>query len=577
MTIASQERTATQKTIWTRFVLSWFVGSMGAYLLASFFFNFYPFRYQFVVLTLFFQLFCGITVFLFLPEIPQKLQYETHNNDPLAILTLFIGFALSLTAVILAWQFPGLFSRKILFMESAKLPLFIALSLVSLGLSVLVLKRIHENGFAERLKQTRFFRFVRENLLGLLLAMFFLFTYLIFAETINFPRFRTLDLYFDTDISEWLARLTATAPQNVSTVRAVHPAILLFLRPLVWFISIFLNGDRLHAVFLMNALAGATCVLLTCFIVKRASGNTAYALIMASLLGVSAAHLLLSSMLESYIYSALALLFFIFLIQNEHTELRFTIPAGILVFGVTVTNLIQTCILYFFKQPRLKAMIQYVAVVVFISAGLNLLQTWMYPNAGSLFRRSSVEREQYYVLNPFEASWRSVGRFSLIARAIPLYGVVAPTPFILTEELGMDVPNFRTYEIQLREFHVAGYRGLADFTVKVWIMILGVASVLFLVRLFKTPRQVLFPLSLFLCLGFNFSLHLIYGDDPMLYSPDWVYALILFVALAFQRWADLRWFQLVMIAFLILLIITNLGLIHQIMNVSAPFYSRALP
>ena len=66
------------------------------------------------------------------------------------------------------------------------------------------------DGSLERLKQTRFFKFTQENLPGLLLAIFFLLTYLIFAESINFPGFRTLDQFFDTDISEWLARLTAT-------------------------------------------------------------------------------------------------------------------------------------------------------------------------------------------------------------------------------------------------------------------------------------------------------------------------------------------------------------------------------
>ena len=49
--------------------------------------------------------------------------------------------------------------------------------------------------------------------------------------------------------------------------------------------------------------------------------------------------------------------------------------------------------------------------------------------------------------------------------------------------------------------------------------------------------------------------------------------IILFVAFAFQRWADRRWLQLVVMVFLILLINTNLGLIYQIMDVSAPFYS----
>jgi hypothetical protein len=576
MSIASQESTLTPRIIGTRFVLLWSMGNIGAYFLTSFFSNFYPLPYQFVVLSLLFQFLCGIGAFLFFSEIDSGPEAEKYN-DPFAIFTLFVAFALSISALVISWQFPGLFHRRILFMASSMLPLYLLLSLISLGVTTLLLKTMSWEGFFERLKRTQFFKFVRENLLGILLSIFLLFTYFIFAESINFPQFRTLDLYFDTDISVWIQRLTVTTRQDVSMVRAVHPAILIFLRPTVWLISIFLHGDRLHALFIMNALAGASCALLAWLIVKRASDNTPYALIMASLLGASASHLLLSSMLETYIYSALAILFFIFLIQNENTSLKFTVPAGIVVFGITITNLIQTCILYFLQYPRLKVMIKYVLLVVLITAMLNLLQAWIYPQAKSLFLPSNLFFEQRYVLNPFDFSWRSAGRFSLIARAIPLYGVVAPTPFVLTEELGMDVPNFRTYQILLGEFLVAGYRGLADITVKLWIVLLGIAGILFLLDLFKSPKQALFPLSLLLCIGFSFSLHLVYGDDPVLYSPNWVYALILFVALALKRWADQRSLQLSLIIFLVMLMSTNLGLISQIMEVSAPFYGQTLP
>jgi len=449
------------------------------------------------------------------------------------------------------------------------------LSLISLGTSVIFLKTANWGKFSQWLKQNQFFKFTQENLLGILLAIFFLFTYFVFSETINFPGFRTLDQYFDMDISEWLARLVPQhSLQDIRGLRAVHPAILIFLRPLVWFISIFLRGDRLHAVFIINALAGAACVLLTWLIIRRSSKDTTYALLIASLLGASNSHLLLSSMLETYIYSALALLLFILLIQSEHTSLKFTVPAGILVFGITVTNLIQTCILYFFKYPRIKVIIKYVLMVVFITAALNLLQVWLYPNTKLFFIPSNLLHEQLYVSNPLDSSWRTAGRFALIARAIPLYGMVAPTPFVLTKELGAEFPNFRSYQILLGEFHVAGYRGIADIAVKFWIMILAIAGILFIVDVFKSPKQVLFPLSLVLCLGFSFSLHLVYGDDPMLYSPNWVYALVLFIGLTFQRWADRKWLQVLLIIFLVLLMNTNLRLIYQIMDVSAPYFSK---
>jgi len=425
----------------------------------------------------------------------------------------------------------------------------------------------------EELRKNPFLLFIQANLPGILLAIFFLATYLIFAESINFPDVRTVDQFFDMDISDWLARFAMASPQGVNMVRAVHPAVLLFLRPWVWFLALFLHQDRVQAVFLMNALAGSGCVFLTWLITKRASGNTAYSLLFASILGASSAHLLLSSMLETYIYSALALLLFFLLIQNGNTSLMFTVPAGVLVFGITITNIVQTCILYFLKSPRIKVIIKYVLMVLFVTALLNLLQVWLYPgNAKSLFVPSNLLNEQKYRFDPFEFSWRTMGRFHLMARAILLYGIAAPTPFILTQELGVDYPNFRTFQISGGEFHVAGYTGLADITVKFWIIILLIAGIIFIFNGLKHPEQMSLSMGLLLCLGFNLGLHMVYGDDPLLYSPNWVYALVLFVAFSLQKWADHKWLHLALAVFLVLLMSTNLTLIHQIMKASALFY-----
>ena len=83
-----------------------------------------------------------------------------------------------------------------------------------------------------------------------------------------------------------------------------------------------------------------------------------------------------------------------------------------------------------------------------------------------------------------------------------------------------------------------------------------------------------FSIGLVLCLGFSLALHTVYGDDPLLYSPNWVYALVLLVALSLQKWADHKWLQITMIVFLSLMMIANLSLIHQIMSVALPYYGK---
>jgi len=120
---------------------------------------------------------------------------------------------------------------------------------------------------------------------------------------------------------------------------------------------------------------------------------------------------------------------------------------------------------------------------------------------------------------------------------------------------------------------VAGYSGLADVTAKVWMLVLVAAFILFVLGWFGKQKPAL-ALGLLVCIGFNFAMHVAYGDDPMLYSPDWVYALLLFVAFSFGRFADRKWLQALFSVFLVLVMIVNLNLIRQIMEVSAPFYGH---
>src|SRR6266496_842136 len=131
MGIAEQESASSTKVAWARFVVFWFVGNILAYFLTGFFSNFYPALYQFILLSFLFQFLFGIGAVLFLNEVGQSTQAEKYN-DPFAILTLLIALALSLIAVIISWQFPGLFYRHILFMESSRLLLFVLLALISL-------------------------------------------------------------------------------------------------------------------------------------------------------------------------------------------------------------------------------------------------------------------------------------------------------------------------------------------------------------------------------------------------------------------------------------------------------------
>lgn len=545
-------------------------GVVPAYFLTNYFSILYDDSFSFILLCLFFQILGGIACWLLSKNGFFRFNWRTHW---LTVLVLAAAASLPVSTLAISLQFPGLFNQRLVFVEPSLLPLFFGLAVLSTSFVIWLTSSLEKSAVTELHEDNWIIRFVRGNRAGIILAVLFFFVYFASAQSLNFPGRYTRDQYFEADISDWIVRLTAHPTEEQLPVRAVHPAVLLFLRPLVWLLSVPLNGDRLQAAFMLSAMAGSGSVFVTWLIVKRRTGNTNFSLLSASILGASASHLLLGSMLESYIFSAFALISFCFLMQSNRTSLNYSVPAGMLIFGITVTNLAQACILYFFKVLRIETILKFVTLVAAITLALHLVQTRLYPNS-RLMTASSLARERIYSFDPFGPAWQTIGRINLTARAILLYGVVAPEPFILSEELGATTPNFRTYRMGIAELYVAGYKGLADITVKSWFLILLLAIIQFLANTFKSPRTMTFHLSLLFCLGFNIVLHVLYGDDPMLYSPNWVYALVLLVSASFEKWADNRWLQVGAIAFLALMMYTNLGLIHRIMSVSLPFYGR---
>jgi len=72
-----------------------------------------------------------------------------------------------------------------------------------------------------------------------------------------------------------------------------------------------------------------------------------------------------------------------------------------------------------------------------------------------------------------------------------------------------------------------------------------------------------------LILLFNFALHLRYGKDIFLYSTNWTYAIILFLSLAWKELANKKWFQIVLLVFIALLMVNNSRLIFTMLSTSA--------
>jgi hypothetical protein len=319
-----------------------------------------------------------------------------------------------------------------------------------------------------------------------------------------------------------------------------------------------LKGDKLAAAFVLTAFAGALCIFLAWYFVKRMVGNPLYALLIASLLGASAAHLVFGSLIETYIFLAAVTLAFLVLLLKDQ-PLFVLIITGTLSFGITITNFIQTAIAFIFVRRTFIQWVIYGLIVGALVIPLTLLNNFIYPDSQPyFFVPSSFTAEADNTFVP------SMERGRAVLRVMFLHSVVAPDPLILDEEIPfLKVWIFKADSLLVSKYATAFGKSAALF----WLGLMLLGGFLFLKNLKKRDNR--FSFAFIFILLFNFILHLQYGKDIFLYSTNWTYAVILFPALAWEELADKRWFQIILLVFIALLLANNSRLIFTMLSTSA--------
>lgn len=150
-------------------------------------------------------------------------------------------------------------------------------------------------------------------------------------------------------------------------------------------------------------------------------------------------------------------------------------------------------------------------------------------------------------------------------RAFFFHNVAAPTPILYDK----DIPfiQFRFFKPEIDELSQYDLP-IQNVTAWAWLGLLIFAGVLFLLNIKKNPHLRL-SIALMGCMALNMGLHLRYGKELFLYTPNWTYALILLLGLAWQRVHDHKWFQMILVLFLSLLIWNNGILLLSILKILA--------
>ena len=228
--------------------------------------------------------------------------------------------------------------------------------------------------------------------------------------------------------------------------------------------------------------------------------------------------------------------------------------------GITYTNFAQNVIALFTVKPNIKQMIRFVASVVVLLVLLTLLNNLLYPDAHPFFFIPSTlqaEQQNLFPLNPL--------RIQALTRAFFFHNVAAPSPILFDK----DIPfiQFRFFKPEINE--LSQYvLPIQNITSQAWLGLLIFAGILFLSNIKKNPHLRL-SIALMGCMALNMGLHLRYGKELFLYTPNWTYALILLLGLAWGRVHDHKWFQAVLLVFLSLLIWNNGILLLSILDVLA--------
>ncbi|MBC7875782.1 MAG: hypothetical protein H7Y59_01310 [Anaerolineales bacterium] len=457
----------------------------------------------------------------------------------------------------MAVKVPRLFDPSLYLVEPESLIYFflgVILAFPASSWTFLILKH-------KKLQLSGIISFVSNHLGGLLLAIFFFFLYLLIGSIFNQPIFNYIDTFFDTDVYLWRLRFATEHYQDMSH-RPVHPYINIIIRPLVALISLFLKGDTLYATFVLVALTGAFCVFLVWYFIKQFVDGPLYATLVAAIFGSSTSQLIMGSFIETYIFLAAASLIFLILLLKDKPQYTLVIT-GLTTFGITFLNFAQIAMTHLLIKRDIKQWIKYGLIVAVLVVPINLLNNYIYPDDHPyLWNPSSYGREEKHSFDP------TLQRAHYLGRVMFLHSTVAPEPVFFKEGGPFVKMWFFRAAIRKAPMLIAQYDGWFASTVAyLWFAFMLLGGVLFLKNLLRQDNR--YSFNFILTIIFFFVLHMFYGRDVFLYAPNWMYAIFLFLALAWRELANKRWFQIALLGFLPLLLINNLSLFFLMLAASS--------
>lgn len=328
------------------------------------------------------------------------------------------------------------------------------------------------------------------------------------------------DIYFRADPVVYSHVLAGTARDH-EQITHKHPLVPLLgnglYRTVAWTVRPQLGPLA------VSAVAGGLCVALAAVYFRRVTDSRVLAVLLAVLLGSSAAHVTFSAVPEAYTLSAAALILLHVLVaagRGPALRLRHQVVAAVLAAGVTVTSALPAlaCFLCTRRgQRRFGLLLRWASLVTLLGCGLLTVQTHAFPAAAL-----GITPEQYVgearFLSPPAPLRQVVGD---LARGLFLENVVASAPATV---------NYRALTI----LWPGAYEGwLNRITVGVWV--LG-ALVAFALPAYRRDWRQPTLWAAVACLLISAGVHCVYGRDHLfLYSCTYTFYVLAIAAHGVRR------------------------------------------
>jgi hypothetical protein len=353
----------------------------------------------------------------------------------------------------------------------------------------------------------------------------------------------------------------------------VHPLFVILFNP----IGLLLTngfGSALTAAVLINSIAGALCVVLSCAFFRRAGLSLFPAVTFAAILGFSATHIFFGSTPETWIFAATGVTLLFFLALARPGRMSAFVPAGIFAVGMVTSNLGPAIIAFgagIYKRVSSKALLAKagffgLAVTAGVAA-LSVVQKLLYPSS-AVFFLPGVYIKEFGAFAPIIRYGGEIGLGYYAARSAELigvlflYNVVAPDVVLGWYSAGR-------YCLPLKPFVNVDLPGLSLpglLAAAFWLALLVWAAYSF-VRHEGNRTPVLS--GLLLTLVFYVAFYLVYGTTLYLYAISTAFPLIAAVALALRPYdrpgtKPYHLLAAILACFAVLLLVNNLYFMWRI-------------